>query len=74
LRRSGPLDELDVVVEARQPLGEGATSEREGLQRRAEHLIKSLVGVTARVRIVDPGTIERSQGKAKRVVDLRPKN
>jgi phenylacetate-CoA ligase len=73
LRRSGPLDELDVVVEARQPLDEG-TSEREGLQRRAEHLIKSLVGVTARVRIVDPGTIERSQGKAKRVVDLRPKN
>jgi phenylacetate-CoA ligase len=73
LRRSGPLDELDVVVEARQPLGEG-TSEREGLRLRAEHLIKSLVGVTARVRIVDPGTIERSQGKAKRVVDLRPKN
>jgi phenylacetate-CoA ligase len=44
------------------------------LQRRAEHLIKSLVGVTSRVRIVDPGAIERSQGKAKRVVDLRPKN
>ncbi|HET6839051.1 MAG TPA: phenylacetate--CoA ligase PaaK [Bradyrhizobium sp.] len=73
VRRSGPLDELDVVVETRQLLGEGA-SEREGLRRRAEHLIKSLVGVTSRVRIVDPGTIERSQGKAKRVVDLRPKN
>ncbi len=74
LRRSGPLDELDVVVETRQPLGGEATSEREGLRLRAEHLIKSLVGVTSRVRIVDPGAIERSQGKAKRVVDLRPKN
>jgi phenylacetate-CoA ligase len=71
VRRSGPLDELDVVVETRQLEG---TSEQEGLRRRAEHLIKSLVGVTSRVRIVDPGTIERSQGKAKRVVDLRPKN
>lgn len=79
LRRSGPLDELDVVVETRQPLDRGmatgeAASEREKLRLRAEHLIKSLVGVTSRVRIVDPGGIERSQGKAKRVVDLRPKN
>jgi phenylacetate-CoA ligase len=74
LRRSGPLDELDIVVETRQPLGGEGTSEREGLRLRAEHLIKSLVGVTSRVRIVDPGVIERSQGKAKRVVDLRPKN
>ena len=79
LRRSGPLDELDVVVETRQPLdkeigsGEGA-SERERLRLRAEHLIKSLVGVTSRVRIVDPGVVERSQGKAKRVLDLRPKD
>jgi phenylacetate-CoA ligase len=79
LRRSGPLDELDVVVETRQPLdqemgsGEGA-SERERLRIRAEHLIKSLVGVTSRVRIVDPGVVERSQGKAKRVLDLRPKD
>jgi phenylacetate-CoA ligase len=73
LRRSGPLDELDVVVETRQHLGE-ATSEREKLRLRAEHLIKALVGVTSRVRIVDPGAIERSQGKAKRVLDLRPKD
>jgi phenylacetate-CoA ligase len=74
LRRSGRLDELDIVVETRQLLGDRATSEREGLRLRAEHLIKSLVGVTSRVRIVDPGVIERSQGKAKRVIDLRPKN
>jgi phenylacetate-CoA ligase len=73
LRRSGRLDELDVVVETRQLLGGDATSERETLRLRAEHLIKASVGVTSRVRIVDPGAIERSQGKAKRVLDLRPK-
>jgi len=74
LRRSGRLDELDVVVETRQLLGGDATSERETLRLRAEHLIKASVGVTSRVRIVDPGAIERSQGKAKRVLDLRPKD
>jgi phenylacetate-CoA ligase len=73
LRRSGRLDELDVVVETRQLLGGDATSERETLRLRAEHLIKASVGVTSRVRIFDPGAIERSQGKAKRVLDLRPK-
>lgn len=74
LRRSGPLDELEVVVETRHLLGGEATSEREKLRLRAEHLIKASVGVTSRVRIVDPGAIERSQGKAKRVLDLRPKD
>ena len=74
LRRSGHLDELDVVVETRQSLGADATDERERLRLRAEHLIKALVGVTSRVRIVDPGVVERSQGKAKRVLDLRAKH
>ena len=36
-------------------------------------MIKSMIGVTAEVRVVPPGMIERSLGKAKRVVDKRPK-
>jgi phenylacetate-CoA ligase len=35
------------------------------------HHIKELIGVTAAVRTVKPGTVERSLGKAKRVIDLR---
>ena len=38
------------------------------------HVIKSLIGVTARVTVTDPGGVERSQGKARRVVDKRPKD
>jgi phenylacetate-CoA ligase len=38
------------------------------------HLIKALIGVTATVETVAPGAIERSAGKAKRIIDLRPKN
>jgi phenylacetate-CoA ligase len=75
LRRPDRLDELDVVVETRPDAGGKLLAmELADLERQAEHLIKAYVGVTTRVRVVEPGTIERSQGKAKRVIDLRPKN
>jgi phenylacetate-CoA ligase len=73
LRRDGPLDALDVLVEARTDSSPPGSDTSSDLASRAEHLIKAYVGVTTRVRVVAPGSIERSQGKAKRVVDLRPK-
>jgi phenylacetate-CoA ligase len=74
LRRPGSLDELDVVVETRPSLaGKLTHADMAALERHAEHLIKSFVGITTKVRVVEPGTLERSQGKAKRVLDLRPK-
>jgi phenylacetate-CoA ligase len=74
LRRPDRLDELDVVVETRANAGgQLPAAELTELERHAEHLIKAYVGVTTRVRVVEPGTIERSQGKAKRVIDLRAK-
>ena len=39
----------------------------------AEHLIQTYVGVTTKVRVEESGTLERSQDKAKRVLDLRPR-
>jgi phenylacetate-CoA ligase len=75
LRRPGSLDELDVVVETRSALaGKLSGAGMAELERHAEHLIKSFVGITTKVRVVEPGTLERSQGKAKRVLDLRPKD
>jgi phenylacetate-CoA ligase len=75
LRRPGSLDELDVVVETRTALGGKLSgAELAELERRTEHSIKALVGITTKVRVVEPGTLERSQGKAKRVLDLRPKD
>jgi phenylacetate-CoA ligase len=66
--RPGRLDELEVVVETRTALVPDAAM---ALAHQAAHLIKSQVGVTAKVSAVAPGTIERSQGKAKRVIDKR---
>lgn len=72
LRRDGHLDELEVVVEARRKVsGKLTAAQHNALEHRAEHFIKAFVGIASRVRVVDPGTIERTHGKAKRVIDLR---
>jgi phenylacetate-CoA ligase len=60
LSKQGPLDHLTVLVE-----GQGI----DGLQ----HAIKSYIGISADVKSVAANTIERSIGKAKRVIDKRPK-
>ncbi len=39
-----------------------------------EHHVKSRIGVTSAVVVVAPGEVERSLGKAKRIVDLRPRD
>ena len=70
LRRDGRLDELTVVSETK-PGTIGTDTDRAAAADAVARHIKDLVGVTASVRLVDPGSIERSLGKAKRVVDLR---
>ncbi|MBU6498820.1 MAG: phenylacetate--CoA ligase [Rhodospirillales bacterium] len=69
LTREGRMDEMEVRVEAR-PESWAGTSEGHG--RELAHHIKALIGVTARVIVVAPGEIERSLGKARRVIDRRP--
>jgi phenylacetate-CoA ligase len=59
ISKQGPLDHLAVIVE-----GDAAATAR------LQHHIKSAIGISAEVRI---GTVERSIGKAKRVIDKRPR-
>src|SRR5438552_7160047 len=70
ITRPRNLDELTVLVE--RAVGVGHT-DGEAAGAALAHLIKNLIGVTASVQIVASGGIERSLGKAKRVVDKRPK-
>jgi len=67
------LDELAVLVETRPEAGVLAEADRRLLEAAAAHLLKANLGVTCAVRVVPPGTIARSEGKARRVVDRRPK-
>ena len=71
LRRENHLDALDVVVEVKP---DRDASLEENKTRYAEDLaraIKSHAGVAVRVRVVAVGTVERSTGKATRIIDLR---
>jgi phenylacetate-CoA ligase len=70
ITRPKNLDELTVLVE-RAPGAGGADGESAG--HKLAHRIKSLIGVSAEVRVLQVGAIERSLGKARRVVDKRPK-
>ena len=70
LRRDGRMDDLTVVSELK-PGGPEADGALEVTATTVARRIKELVGVTATVQLVKPGTLERSLGKAKRVVDLR---
>ncbi len=67
------LDELTVHVEMGPQLGGGSQDTRHAAARKLEHNIKAYVGVTTTVRLALPGAIERSLGKAKRILDKRPK-
>jgi phenylacetate-CoA ligase len=73
LHRRGHLDDLEVVVELRADPGSDVEATRAACARDLRHHIKGMIGITAAVRVVNAGVIERSGGKARRVVDLRPK-
>jgi phenylacetate-CoA ligase len=71
LTREGRLDEAEVVVEAA-PASVGEEARKASAAELGHH-IKGLIGITANISVVDPGGVERSQGKARRVIDKRPK-
>jgi len=70
VRRDGALDHLDVLVEL-DPLMANVAPLGDETARDLQRRIKSYIGVSASVTVCNPGTIERSAGKAKRVVDRR---
>ena len=67
------LDELAVRVEVKPEFAQAGDAAWSRVARELEHHIKSYVGVTTQVVLVAPGAVERSAGKAKRVIDTRPK-
>lgn len=70
-RERGAMDSVEIWVE----VSEGIFSDELGaladLQRQAERQLHEMLGISARVKLVEPNRIERSMGKAKRVIDRR---
>ncbi|MDR2922547.1 MAG: phenylacetate--CoA ligase [Treponema sp.] len=70
-RGADHLDELELQVEVKMDLFTDEVKDLEKLRSRIEHVMKSKLQIAVRVKLVEPKTIERSIGKAKRVIDNR---
>jgi phenylacetate-CoA ligase len=70
LTREGPLDCLTVAVEAAAAHAHDSSEARAAAERLA-HQIKVYVGTSAKIEVRPAGGIERSMGKARRVLDQR---
>ncbi len=71
LSRKGRMDEMIVHVEAVATHADDKA--RHGSAQTLAHHIKSVVGISAKINVAEPEGVERSQGKAVRIVDNRPK-
>ena len=71
--REGHLDTMTVNVEMKPEYATATAAEREFAAHELAHHVKSHIGISTQIRLVEVGGIERSVGKAKRVIDRRPR-
>jgi phenylacetate-CoA ligase len=69
--RENNLDTLELQVEVEQQFFQDRISELQNLTKKITHNLESTLGLSIHVKLVEPKTIERSEGKAKRVIDRR---
>jgi phenylacetate-CoA ligase len=71
LSREHGLDQVEVRVEVTPEVFSDKVRALEEVRRGITHKIESTIGIRVAVRLVEPNTIQRSEGKAKRVLDQR---
>lgn len=69
--RKNNLDTLEVRVEMNEQIFSDSVKTIEKVEQEIRKKLDSVLGITAKVTLVEPGSIERSEGKAKRVIDKR---
>ena len=65
------LDEIEIQVEVDEATLSDVTRAMEQLRKRIHSELRSELGISAHVKLVEPRSIERSEGKAKRIIDKR---
>jgi phenylacetate-CoA ligase len=70
-RNESHLDDVELQVEVKKEFFSDETRGLEALRAKIEGVMKSKLQITLKVKLVEPKTIERSIGKAKRVIDNR---
>lgn len=73
VRKKGYLDHLTIRVEAKREIYEAGPEKEAEVEAKIAKHIKGMLGLSARIQLVEPKLIARSEGKAKRVLDERPK-
>lgn len=73
VRKKGYLDQLVVKVEAKKEVYEAGAEKRSEVEAKIAGHIKEMMGIGIEINLVEPKTIARSEGKALRVIDERPK-
>ncbi len=73
-REHGKMDEMEVWVEVSPNLVSDEVRALESLERKIAHELHSVLGISVKVKLVEPKSITRSEGKAKRVIDRRDLN
>ena len=71
IERVGTLDTLKVQVEVQEQFFSDEIKELQNLTKKIKHKLESTLGISVTVQLVEPKTIERSAGKAQRVIDNR---
>ena len=71
VNREGNMDTMSVEVEVSDDIFSDEIKTLENLTKRIQMDIKDMLGVTCKVKLVEPKTIQRSEGKAQRVIDNR---
>ena len=71
VEREGSLDSIEVQVEVSEEIFSDEVKVLESLGKKIKNDIKDLLGITATIKLVEPKSIQRSEGKAKRVIDNR---
>jgi phenylacetate-CoA ligase len=71
VEREGRLDTLSVMVEVNERIFSDEVKNLQAMERSLEKNIKELLGVSAKVKLVEPKSIQRTEGKAVRVIDNR---
>ncbi len=71
VEREGSLDKLTVLVELTEDTFTDEVRKLEAMSKKVTDAIQSILGIAAKVKLVEPKSIERFEGKAKRVIDKR---
>jgi len=70
-KKKGYLDDLEIQIELNREKFTGSWRDLEGVEKKISRKLQNVLAISARVRLVEPKTLERTEGKAKRVLDKR---